>query len=40
MKGYIVDSGYYGWLNGKYILFATEQDYIEVYNALYSLETN
>ena len=29
MKGYVVSNGYLGYVNGKYMLFATETDYIE-----------
>ena len=29
MKGYYTSSGYYGQVGGKYILFASEQDYYE-----------
>lgn len=29
MKGYYTSSGYMGYVNGQYILFATESDYIE-----------
>ncbi len=29
MKGYYTAYGYMGYVNGKYILFATESDYIE-----------
>ncbi len=29
MKGYYVPDGYMGYVNGNYILFATETDYIE-----------
>lgn len=29
MKGYYTNSGYMGYVNGTYILFATESDYIE-----------
>ncbi len=29
MKGYIVDSGYMGYVDGRYILFACEDDYRE-----------
>lgn len=29
IKGYIVPNGYMGFVNGKYILFATEADYLE-----------
>jgi hypothetical protein len=31
MKGYYVDSGYMGYVNGRYILFASESDYREYY---------
>ena len=27
MKGYNVDSGYMGWINGRYQLFSSEADY-------------
>lgn len=29
MKGYYTANGYYGFVGGKYILFASEQDYRE-----------
>lgn len=29
IKGYWVPEGYMGYVDGKYILFATERDYIE-----------
>lgn len=29
MKGYYVDAGYMGYVEGKYILFASETDYRE-----------
>lgn len=29
MKGYYISYGYMGYVNGHYILFATESDYIE-----------
>ena len=29
MKGYIVSDGYMGYVNGKYMLFASEEDYFE-----------
>lgn len=29
MRGYIVPDGYMGLVNGRYMLFATENDYIE-----------
>lgn len=27
MKGYVVSDGYIGYVNGKYMLFADEEDY-------------
>jgi len=29
MKGYTTASGYMGYVDGEYILFASEEDYIE-----------
>lgn len=29
MKGYIIANGYMGYVNGNYILFASEADYRE-----------
>ncbi len=29
MKGYFTESGYMGYVDGKYILFACEEDYRE-----------
>ena len=29
MRGYYTSNGYYGLLNGKYSLFASESDYYE-----------
>ena len=29
MKGYFTGSGYYGLVDGRYLLFASEQDYYE-----------
>lgn len=29
MKGYLTNSGYFGWVEDRYILFATEQEYLE-----------
>lgn len=29
MKGYVVESGYMGYVDGEYMLFADEQDYRE-----------
>ena len=34
MKGYVTMAGYMGYINGRYILFATEEDYIEAYKEL------
>lgn len=31
MKGYVVESGYMGYVDGEYVLFADEQDYRETY---------
>lgn len=29
MKGYFVNNGYMGLVDGKYMLFASEEDYLE-----------
>ena len=29
MKGYVTDSGYIGYGGGRYVLFASEGDYLE-----------
>ena len=29
MKGYVIDTGYMGYVDGEYELFATEADYYE-----------
>lgn len=29
MKGYSTESGYMGYVDGRYMLFATEGDYVE-----------
>ena len=29
MKGYVTDSGYMGYVDGRYVLFASESDYVE-----------
>ncbi len=29
MRGYYVSSGYYGLVDGRYLLFASESDYFE-----------
>lgn len=31
MKGYYISYGYMGFINGKYRLFATEEEYIEIF---------
>ena len=36
MKGYVVASGYMGYLNGEYVLFADEQEYKEIFSEEYS----
>ena len=30
MKGYVVNNGYMGMVEGSYMLFASEEDYISV----------
>ncbi len=32
MKGYYVSNGYMGMVNGSYMLFASEEDYMEYVN--------
>ena len=29
MKGYVTDNGYMGYVDGRYLLFASESDYLE-----------
>ena len=29
MKGFATQTGYYGYVNGRYMLFASEEDYWE-----------
>ena len=29
MKGYVTDSGYMGYVDSRYVLFASESDYVE-----------
>ena len=29
MRGYLVSSGYMGWVNNRWMLFATEDEYLE-----------
>lgn len=31
MKGYSVSNGYMGWIRGRYVLFSTEEEYMEIY---------
>lgn len=31
MKGYVIEAGYMGYVNGGYMLFADEEDYREYY---------
>ena len=33
MKGYYTRDGFYGWLDGRYVLFASETDYYETVRA-------
>lgn len=35
MKGYCVESGYMGFIDGEYCLFADESDYREAYYEIY-----
>ena len=32
MKGYFTKDGFYGLVNGRYVLFASETDYYEIMN--------
>lgn len=32
MKGYIIDAGYMGYVDGSYMLFADEEDYRDYMN--------
>ena len=34
MKGYVIDSGYMGYVYGEYMLFADEQDYRDMYDEI------
>ncbi len=31
MKGYVVENGYMGYVNGEYLLFADESDYEDLF---------
>lgn len=33
LKGYYVSAGYMGWIGDKYMLFASERDYLEYMEA-------
>lgn len=33
MKGYFTPTGYMGYINGRYMLFADESDYKDYYSA-------
>ncbi len=33
MKGYFTPSGYYGYVDGRYLLFSSESDYYEMMEA-------
>ena len=35
MKGFYTLIGYMGYIDGRYYIFASEQDYIEAYNDYY-----
>ena len=35
MKGYAVESGYMGYVDGEYMLFADEQDYRDAFDELF-----
>ena len=34
MKGYVVESGYMGYVDGQDVLFADESDYAEMYEEI------
>ncbi len=36
MKGYTVESGYMGYVEGRYMLFASEMDYEDYMEALFA----
>ena len=40
MKGYVIEAGYMGFVDGEYMLFANEDDYREYMNDLYPLRIN
>lgn len=36
MKGYYDSYGYRGFINGRYMLFASESEYAEYYDSIFS----
>lgn len=36
IKGYYISSGYMGYLDGEYHLFATESEYLEIAREFYN----
>lgn len=38
MKGYVVGAGYMGWVGDRYMIFATEGDYVEYYKEVETAE--
>ena len=38
MKGFYTSIGYMGCIDGRYYMFASEQDYVEAYNDYYNKE--
>lgn len=39
MRGYCVPGGYMGYVNGRYMLFATESEYYDYYRTVVESET-
>lgn len=35
MKGYVVPAGYMGWMGQCYMLFSSEDEYVEMYKESY-----
>ena len=40
MKGYYVGAGYMGLINGNYMLFATESEYVETWREVMNKKLN
>lgn len=40
MKGYVIDAGYMGYVDGQYMLFANEDDYRDYMNDQKKFENN